>query len=59
MGILTVTIFDSKKGRFSRSWKSTANKLDAIRWTIESEDVPYYLNVDDITDVKVEVSEDE
>ena len=58
MGILTVTILDSQGDKFSRSWKSSANKLDAIRWTILSEDVPYYVDIDKITDIKVEVEED-
>ena len=57
MGILTVTILDLNGDKFSRSWKSSANKLDAIRWTIQSEDVPYYVDIDKITDIKVEVEE--
>ena len=58
MGVLTVTILDSKGDSFSRSWKSSANKLDAIRWTVQSEDVPYYVDIDKITDIKVEITEE-
>lgn len=50
---ITITIKDFKGNTFSRSWKSTANKIDAIRWTIESEDVPFYLEVNDIVEITV------
>jgi hypothetical protein len=47
----TVTIKDSDGKTFTRGWKNTANKLDAIRWTVESVDVPYYLDVNKIVEV--------
>lgn len=53
MKVLTVTIKDSNGGSFSKNWAITANKLDAIRWTISSEDVPHYLDVDAIKEVTV------
>lgn len=53
MNEITVTVKDSKGKTYSRSWKNTANKIDAIKWTITSEDVPHYLNVSEIVEVAV------
>jgi hypothetical protein len=53
------TIVDSDGNTFSREWKSTVNRLDAIRWTVESQDVPFYVYVDKIAEVKVELVSEE
>lgn len=50
---ITVTIKDSKGKTFSRDWKSTADKRDAIRWTLESGDVPYFVDIAEIVEITV------
>lgn len=42
---ITVTIKDSNGNTFSRDWKNTSDKRDAIRWTLESGDLPHYLDI--------------
>lgn len=39
-----VTVSDTAGNTFSRDWKITAKNIDAIRWTIESQDLPHYVN---------------
>jgi hypothetical protein len=53
MNELIVTIKDSLGGEYTRRWKESANKLDAIRWTMESPDVPYYVHVDNIIEITI------
>lgn len=53
MDYMTITIIDSDGKTFSRKWKATANKLDAIRWTVESLDVPHYVDVNKIVEIKI------
>jgi hypothetical protein len=50
---VTVTIKDSNGKTFSRDWKSTDDKRDAIRWTLESGDVPYYVDIANIVEITV------
>lgn len=50
---VTVTIKDSKGEIFSRDWKNTDDKRDAIRWTLESGDLPYYLDIASIVEITV------
>jgi hypothetical protein len=51
---ITVTIIDSKGKTFSRDWKNTDDKRNAIGWTLNSGDLPYYLNIAEIVEIKVE-----
>lgn len=50
---ITVTVVDSKGKTFSRAWKDTDDKRYAIRWTLESGDLPYYLDVAEIVEIKI------
>lgn len=50
---IKVTIKDSKGNTFSKSWKNTDDKRNAIRWTLESGDVPYYVDVANIVEITV------
>jgi len=50
---ITVTIKDSKDRTFSRDWKNTDDKRDAIRWTLESRDLPHYLDIANIVEITV------
>lgn len=50
---ITVTIKDSKGKTFSRDWKNTNDKRNAIRWTLESGDLPYYLDIAEIVEIIV------
>ncbi len=50
---VTVVIKDSDGNIFSRDWKNTSDKRDAIRWTLESGDLPYYLDIANITEIKI------
>lgn len=50
---IRVTVKDAQGKTYTRDWKSTANRIDAIRWTIESPDVPYYFNVAEIVGVTI------
>lgn len=40
---IRVVITDSNGDAFCQDWKATADRRDAIRWTIEHGDLPYYL----------------
>ena len=55
---IKVTIKDVKGNTFSKGWKDTPDKRDAIRWTLESGDVPYYLDVAAIVEIKVTKGDD-
>lgn len=50
---VTVTIKDSKDKTFSRDWKNTSDKRNAIRWTLESGDLPYYVDIAEIVKITV------
>lgn len=50
---ITVTIKDSKGKTFSRDWKNTDDKRNAIRWTLESGDLPYYVDIAEIVEITV------
>lgn len=50
---ITVTIKDSKGKTFSRDWKNTSDKRDALRWTLEHGDLPYYINISEIVEITV------
>lgn len=50
---ITVTFKDSKGKTFIRDWKNTSDKRDAIRWTLESGDLPYYINIAEIVEITV------
>lgn len=50
---ITVTITDSKGKTFSRDWKNTDDKRNAIRWTLESGDLPYYVDIAEIIEITV------
>lgn len=52
--LLYVTVRDSNGNRFIKEWKSTANKIDAIRWTLENNDLPYYLDIEKIIEITIE-----
>lgn len=56
MDEITVTIKDSEGKTFSRDWKSTSDKRDAVRWTLEYGDVPYYVNIAEIVEITVKQS---
>lgn len=40
---IRVLVTDDKGNTFHLDWKKSAKRGDAIRWTIESEDLFYYL----------------
>ena len=40
---IRVLVKDDQGNEFSRDWRATADRRDAIRWTIESGDLPYTL----------------
>lgn len=50
---ITVTIKDSNGKTFSRDWKNTDDKRNAIRWTLENPDLPYYINIAEIKEINV------
>jgi len=50
---ITVTIKDSENKTFSRNWKNTNDKRDAVRWTLEHGDLPYYINIASIIEIAV------
>lgn len=50
---ITVTIKDFNGKTFSRSWKNTDDKRNAIRWTLESGDLPYYLDIAEIVEITI------
>lgn len=50
---ITVTIKDSKGKTFSRDWKNTSDKRNAIRWTLESGDLPYCIDIAEIVEITV------
>jgi hypothetical protein len=50
---ITVTIKDSKGKTFSRDWKNTSDKRNAIRWTLEHGDLPYYIDIAEIVEITV------
>lgn len=41
---LTVLVLGERDSWFSRSWKSTVNPFDAVRWTNESADIHYAMS---------------
>jgi hypothetical protein len=53
MAELVVLVHDSNSKQFRREWSETANRLDAIRWTIEDDDLPYYVSVENICNIQV------
>lgn len=50
----SVVVEDSNGKKFSQSWKSEADKRDAIRWTITSEDLVFVIDQDKIVQVRIE-----
>ena len=50
---VTVTIKDSKGKVFQRDWMNTDDKRNAIKWTLESGDLPYYLDIASIVEITV------
>ena len=50
---IIVMIKDSKGKEFSRDWKNTSDKRNAIRWTLESGDLPYYVDIAEIVEITV------
>jgi hypothetical protein len=50
---ITVTIKDSEGNTFSRDWKNTNDKRNAIRWTLESGDLPYSLDIGKLIEITV------
>lgn len=41
---IRVVVTDTEGNVFWREWRETADRIDAIRWTIESGDLPYALS---------------
>lgn len=50
---ITVRIKDVNDKVFSQDWKNTNDKRDAIRWTLESRDLPHYLDIANIVEITV------
>jgi hypothetical protein len=50
---ITVIFKDSKGNTFTREWKSTSDKRDAIRWTLESGDLPHYIDISAIVEMEI------
>lgn len=50
---ITVTVRDSYNNSFSKSFLATADKRDAIRWTITHEDLPHHVDITKIVEVLV------
>jgi hypothetical protein len=53
MDEITVTIKDSNGNTFSRDWKNTDDKRDAIRWTLLNGDLPYILDIANIVEITI------
>lgn len=51
--LITVVVTDDQGHTFKRDWKAEAGKRDVIRWTIESPDLPYYVDADHIVSVTI------
>ena len=51
--VITVTIKDSKGKTFIRDWMNTDDKRNAIRWTLEHGDLPYYVDIAEIAEISV------
>jgi hypothetical protein len=49
----TVIVKDSNGNTFKRSWKKEADIIDAIRWTITSEDISCYVNIDENIEITI------
>lgn len=54
---ITVIVRDSKNNAFSQNWKGSADRKDAIRWTLENPDLPYYLT-GDVCSVEIRMREE-
>jgi hypothetical protein len=52
--LIFVTIKDSNGNRFIKEWKITANKIDAVRWTLENSDLPHYIDINEIAEITIE-----
>lgn len=50
---ITVTIKDSDGNTFSRDWQNTDDKRNAIRWTLESGDLPYILDISKLVEITI------
>jgi hypothetical protein len=50
---IRVIIMDFNGKTFSKDWKNTSDKRNAIRWTLEHGDLPYYLDVAEIINIEV------
>lgn len=50
---ITITITDENGNTFSRDWKDTEDNRDAIRWTLQSEDLKYKVDISKIVDISV------
>lgn len=56
MNEIVVIITDTNGHQFKKQWSGTADKLDAIKWTLGyEEDFKYNLNVNEI--IKIEIKE--
>lgn len=55
--LLTVTVTDANGKSFSRDWKREANRLDLLRWMAENGDLPFYVDINKITDVTITETE--
>jgi hypothetical protein len=50
---IRVLVTDAQGNRFHRDWKATADRRDALRWTLESGDLPYYVEVAKIENIRI------
>lgn len=52
-GEIEVKIQDEDGNTYSRGYAGTADKRDAIKWTLESGDLPYALDINRIAQITV------
>lgn len=55
METLIIMVKDSDNCTYTREYSPSADKLDAIRWTITCPDIYYFLDVGKITEINVKM----
>lgn len=51
--IIIVIVTDAHGKTFKREWLARANRRDAIRWTMEPTDLPYFIDEESIVSVTI------
>jgi hypothetical protein len=50
---IRITFKDSQGNTFTKDWKNTSDKRNAIRWTLESGDLPYCIDISKIVEMTI------